>query len=1344
MGHEPSEATVRGLRDVMLALRGIRRRARLLLVVRRVALIVTITVLVGLVLGLMDYAFRLPRPLRIAHWFAGAGIVLFAMWRYLLPALRFCPDLTDLALRIEEREPRLAGLLASAVDFVEHGDGSRSRNEGLSAGLVDIVLARAREIWPKISVQHVLDRGGVLQATSFLALAIAATAIVYAMSSVNWAIGAERQAWPFGDASWPKRTGVIDVTTVEVHPRGTAIPLQAEVTRHNRPLSDMNVAVRYRYVGGEGSTEARRELLTWQGRHADEDATDRGTLFERLVETTGTALEYRFETDDDETPWRTITLVEPPSIVGAKARLVPPAYALAAEPSEQMAWTREAEVDMGPGTDERAVAPSALQGSRVELTIDLVKPVEMPPSLQLAVTDIDPDASLTQEGSAWSIAWDLEASTRLPIRLVDEYGIESVDDATYRFEAIVDRQAEATMTLPVTDQNVLPTAVVDLAAEGRDDVGLTWVGIERAIARPVEAAPGSEPSGPGGALEPVGEPVMVSRLEGEGRRQVEIAEQLDLSVMGLKPGDEVYVTAIAADIHRLPGTRESRSVVRTFRIISDEQFISDVQRLFNDVRESAMRIEQQQAEVQTATSVRGATRESRRGQAQVTTRLDRQRESLEEIERRIKQNGLNDAEIEDMLRSAQASLARAGEASSSASRRLDEAAADARRGPSAGQQESGEQGQQGDSLQSGEQGQQGDSSRSGEQGQQGDSSQSGEQGQQGDSSQSGEQGQQGDSSQSGEQGQQGDSSQSGEQGQQGDSSQSGEQGQQGDSSQTGERGQRDGEAPGTEVPIEEGEAQAIDQEQQDVRDELLDLVELLDRGEDSFVVRRKLENIAQAQEALREQTAQAAAQTAGRSVDELTPRERSEMERIVERQRELAQQMQDLVDEMQTREEALREADPAAAAGMAQAAARAQQQQTAQTMEQAAQEATENQMTNAGQQQEQAMRDLEQMMEDIEAGNRQRQEILQRMLASVLESIKGLIRVQKQELAALDEAEARGDFAGRDAAMIALSQNTLGVIDLVDAGGPELAPVSANVDRAYDAQVRAITALRKATVDVEAVRTHERGSLEMLERALEQGEEIQRQMQAEEQQRRFAELQQRYRDLLEQQIAIINETDPFAQLEQLSRRDRVQVRKLADRQDEVRLSMEEIRESTEEIRDAGIFDYAHDRADALMQQATTSLSEAEPASAAIKERLAARMIQSIIEALDDPEQEEDPFDQGQGNQAGGGAGGGSGEQPLIPPIKELMLLRQIQVTLSDATIEVENAGGDAALVDEIGEGQQKLFELAEDLLRRINEQPGGGMPGNFDLDDVGEPTDSPDDGSGGSDDASGSTEDPQQ
>ena len=78
--------------------------------------------------------------------------------------------------------------------------------------------------------------------------------------------------------------------------------------------------------------------------------------------------------------------------------------------------------------------------------------------------------------------------------------------------------------------------------------------------------------------------------------------------------------------------------------------------------------------------------------------------------------------------------------------------------------------------------------------------------------------------------------------------------------------------------------------QQDVRDELTSLIELLDRDEDTWVVTRQLETLLNEQAALEMDTSQLAQRTVGQSPADMSTEDRSELDRIAERQAELENQ----------------------------------------------------------------------------------------------------------------------------------------------------------------------------------------------------------------------------------------------------------------------------------------------------------------------------------------------------------------------------------------------------------------------------------------------------------------------
>ncbi|MEC9373664.1 MAG: hypothetical protein VYC34_07460, partial [Planctomycetota bacterium] len=642
-----------------------------------------------------------------------------------------------------------------------------------------------------------------------------------------------------------------------------------------------------------------------------------------------------------------------------------------------------------------------------------------------------------------------------------------------------------------------------------------------------------------------------------------------------------------------------RSQPRRLRVISEEEFISEIRGELAGVRQSAIRIDERQGELRERVGRRGLDDQTRRGQAQVSERLARQREAIDELLRRTERNGLNDEALIGLLQDAQAMVGEAGERSNEASEALEEAA-----------QEREEA-----------------------------------------------------------------------------------------AAEDAEAGSR---------PLDDEEAAEIDAAQREVQEELEGLIDLLDRGEDAWVVRRRLDNLLEEQRALREATAQAARETTGRETSDLNPEELSELQRIVQRQQELAEQLRELTQEMTERSRELREADPTASQGMAQAAQTAREQRTEEEMQQAAEQAQQNQMAQAGQNQENAIEQLEEMREDLDRAERQRDEVLTRILASLIESIEGLIERQEQALAALAEGERIGEFDGLDEEMIRLNQNTLGVLDQAAGAGRELAPVADLLGRAGDAQSRAIVALRGAEVNVEVARDNEQGSLELLRQARDEAQRIQEQLQQQMQDRKRRELRRQYRDLLEQQVGIRLETEPLADVEDLSRRDRATVRKLGESQDALREALAEVMQGTEELSEAKVFEHAHRKLDEATGASSEALSRAEPKPSLPHQDRAIAMLQGLVQALRENErQDENEFSQGGGQ---GGQGGQQGEQPLIPPLAELRLLRQIQADIADRT---RTASGDETTNPAaIGQEQRELGELGQDLIRRMQQQGGGaGGPG---------------------------------
>ncbi|MCB9838533.1 MAG: hypothetical protein H6813_04275 [Phycisphaeraceae bacterium] len=1186
------------------ALRGVRIAARRLLLTRAVALLIASLACIFTAAGMLDFVLRFPVWMRTGHLALGAALLVFVFWKWILPAWRFNPPLTSIAMRLERANPQLRDLLASGVEFDRalHDDSQTAHATEMESALSRQVVEQAADAFSDIrSARAVLNSAPAWRAVAML---LASVLIILAAGAANTSlaiIGAQRTLLPWAGAEWPKRTGVADATDISVHPLGVVLPLRAVLTKANRAVDRTDVIARYRPIAGGREGETQRVLLTWQGRDETTSAGDNGAFFERLIEADADAIEYRFETEDDETPWRRILLVEPPAVASASAVITPPDYAGAIPARADASRT---ELDLGSGADERAIAPPALLGSAIGLTLNFNKPIPIDTANPdwLAAT-FSPDFAETDaafdppsgESRTLRLSWSLAASTRIPVMLVDEHGIQSADDAVFRFDAVEDQPPAATVTAPPSDTAVLATAVIDITGEGRDDVGLAWLRIERQRFRPEGAATGS-PSGPGGAMAPADDPAVIADVQAQGQPTIEAAVRLELETLGVEIGDEVQITAIAADVFAAADLSRAptRSTPRRLRIVSEEEFVQAIRNELSGVRQSVMRIDDRQREARDHAQQEGADQTAIKEQASITDRVAREVESIEQIQSRLDQNRLDDERLDNLLSSVRQSLEQARSASTRAADALDQLA-------------------------------------------------------------------------------------------------------------ERQEAQDNPEA-------QQGAARNTEDAQREVMDRLEDVAAQLDTGEDAWVLQRGLEKMLEAQRALQQRTDALSAKTAGKTAGELSEQERSELEQIVEAQEQLAQQADELTDEMRQREQQLRETDQTAAAGLAEAARRAREERLSQTMEQAAGEAQQNQTSSASQSQQQAAESLERMLQDLEEGQRAREAALRRILASLIESLEALINQQNTQLAALSQSIIENAPLGAlDQGMIRLNTNTLAVVDLARNAGRELAPVASLVTDASEAQSRAVVELRRAEINPDAVRAAEARSLDLLQRALEEANRLDDQMQQQEQQRKKAELLKAYRDALAAQIALRDEAAAYEGRDELSRRDRAALRGVADEQETIGGALDMILESTEELADAEVFTFAHKRLSALSADAAENLRNAAPTPAVRRQTAAIAVLQGIVESL----QEQAPPRDDNFNDGGGGSSGsqeGQQQQDLLPPLAQLRLLRQMQADLLDRTRLSDDLPNEPGVDSptELGAEQRQLGQIGGAIIEKMSQSHGEG------------------------------------
>lgn len=1179
----PGEAATPSMRGIRRSLRRVRERARAVLTLRATARILVLSLALMIVFGVIDFAVRLPAGFRTATLLLTLGVVGVWFARELLPALRFRPSLTQIALRLERINPTQTGLrdlLAAGLDL-ERGPAEPDAEADEQRRRV---VARAHEAFTSARLVRPYALRTLARPAGLLAAGLVAAAVFAAATPDLASIWVARLLTPWSEAEWPRRTELADGTPSAVHPRDSALPLRASLLRSPRAPEATRVVAVYRHVDSAGNAgPERRTLLTQQASRIDAEGRASGTPFERLLEPAALRapqadaeadrwLEYHFESGDGRTPTRRIRLVERPRLASASAGVSPPDYAAGAGSPLASGEIPDAMVGVG-----RIEVRRVLAGSGVEIRLAFNKAV----SVELGEDSTAAGGlSIGAEGPLVTISGEPGADRRVDLVVRDEHGLSPRERLSLAIGVIEDEAPQATVTSPSRDESYLPSARVELEGEGRDDLGLRLVALERQLAF-------ADASSMGAAPEPTGDYVRIAEVvfdePGGAPLERTAAVAFELSELSVGPGDEVWVTTLAADWNSAAGAdgAVTRSSVRRLRVIDEAAFIEQIRSGLSGARRVIQQLDTRQRDLQ-ASEAEGTALE----QATLTRRIDRQRDAIAEAAERVRENRLEDASLTGLLADAGPLLAEAARASASAADELDAA----------------------------------------------------------------------------------------------------------DDPDQAERERSEA-------------AQRAAEQQRRVRESLGRVLELLDRGEDGWLVRRSLERLLSEQGALNEASSELGEQTVGRSLDQLDPDERSELQRLAERQAELARQARDTLDDLAERANQLEETDPAQASAMREAARQGQQAEVEQRLEDAAQRLSQNQSSAAQDQQQQATEALEQMLEELDQAERNRDRALQRELASLIETLDALIRRQTREIGRVQAAQ-QGEAIDAGAladAMIALHTATLAAADQASGGFGELAPIQRLILEAAEAQVRAVRSLRREEPDLARAQGSEEAALNLLMQARDEAEREREQAENREAERARAELRAAYREALEEQVALRGEAERFAG-ERLSRRERAEVRGIGQRQESLRERVADVLREYEELTESGVMTLAHDQLDSAMGSAGALLGRGEADSTVLRHQtLAVEILASLVEALaPQPQRPDDGFE----DQGGGGGGGGGQQQtpPLVEKLAELKVLRAMQqqaLVLTRAVDEGESV--EAAARDSVATLQGAITQRATELIESLQQ-----------------------------------------
>ena len=528
---------------------------------------------------------------------------------------------------------------------------------------------------------------------------------------------------------------------------------------------------------------------------------------------------------------------------------------------------------------------------------------------------------------------------------------------------------------------------------------------------------------------------------------------------------------------------------------------------------------------------------------------------------------------------------------------------------------------------------------------------------------------------------------------------------------------------------EEREQRAADakqaaERQDEVRAELEDLVGLLDRDEDAWAARRRLEGLTNRIRQLARETQQAAQRSNGESREQLSPDARAEIDALAERQASAAEEAEKTLSEMKERAKALEESDAQQARALDAAAKAAEDGRVREEMEQASKDSAQNKLEQSKAAQERALEALQKAAQELERDRKVRAKELARLLEDLVEAIKRLVAEtegRRAELAGVPGGSGEPESRLRDplaASFGVLSQNTRGVAADARARSREAARPARSLDSAANSLAAVAATLRARDFAREDAVSAADAALKHLDEALKLAEEASDRAEERAAEEKREELLQKYREFLEREVTLRDAAKKIIPEpgKAIGRRELVESRRLGSAQEELREAVRRLLDAEEEVKGSDALVDMHDVINEALFDSRASLNEGKPGEAVSPADDAIEAIAAIVGALDEKDTpgDEDAFAEQQNSGSDQGAGGQS-PSGAVPPVAEVKLLRSMQDSVARRTRALDESASSLTPVERaqrlgaIAARQQRILELGSKLAEKI--RSGGSSTG---------------------------------
>jgi hypothetical protein len=627
----------------------LRQRIIVLNRIHAVAISIATVCAILIMAGLIDFMVHWPMPGRIVIFIVGviAALQSFRIW--FKPLWSQAPTQTSVAIRVEEVEPTLRGVLASAVEF--ENEDVENKNP-----LAMEVIDRAATLWKTIQPNKHIRRSPAIYASAaaWITIGFWVAGFYFAQQTTKTAL--IRTLLPWSQTEWPPRLLIHSEIMVTHVAKGETFMLRVRADENQDPQKINGVRVN---VSSETT-----ELNGTISKKSFEMVSQSDGSWEKPIVAEGTSMSFLFYTDDTKTPNALVQVVDPPTIQSAQLLIQPPEYATRNREAIDIRWNG--------GT--MPTLPAVLVGGTAKLEVHISVPLTPPQDasgnidvdwLARTVVAVDTNTNMAVNTiqfeavapTQWNLTWPIDGGIDIVVDPSDENGIRGQQPLRTRIQIVMDQEPTVMVSDPEQDEVVTKNASIPILIEARDDLELESIGF-----RLDRQQRSGEPA-----------PKTIQKFESSVQKsQGELKNKLQFNLLDVQNGDTLLLRGVAQDSFEKEGQkrRPTLSEPRRIRVVDQDVFEQAIRQQASTLRQNVARLEIGQKETINEKELNNIVQ----AQKSVTDRIDQSQKTIERLINRLDRNGLKELNISQALRDVGQQASSAASHSQNASQQLQQGA----------------------------------------------------------------------------------------------------------------------------------------------------------------------------------------------------------------------------------------------------------------------------------------------------------------------------------------------------------------------------------------------------------------------------------------------------------------------------------------------------------------------------------------------------------------------------------------------------------------------------------------------------------------------------------------------